>query len=109
VFERVGLALFAHQVLDDADSFKLPNAHIRLHGIESPEIGQMCLDGEGKWFSCGVRHGGDGQKHRGARGGALAATITDGLAREAMLKIADGYDKLAERAAHREIGDPPVA
>jgi hypothetical protein len=39
---------------------------------------------------------------------ALAESITDGPARAAMLKIADGYDKLAERAAHREIGDPPV-
>ncbi len=39
----------------DGDTIKILNYKIRLHGIDSPEINQLCLDKNNKQWQCGIR------------------------------------------------------
>ncbi len=42
-------------VLRDGDSFTLDARDYRLHGIDAPELGQVCKDNLGKDWACGKR------------------------------------------------------
>jgi len=38
----------------DGDTVQIGTAKIRLEGIDSPETDQLCLDGQGKRWTCGI-------------------------------------------------------
>ena len=38
----------------DGDTIKINNFKIRLHGIDAPEMGQICLDKQKKPYDCGL-------------------------------------------------------
>jgi endonuclease YncB( thermonuclease family) len=41
--------------LIDGDTIEVAGTTVRLHGIDAPETGQRCEDGDGRDFPCGVR------------------------------------------------------
>ena len=52
---RVELSLADEVIVHDGHSLTLGNARYRLHGIDAPEIDQVCLDENGGVWACGVR------------------------------------------------------
>jgi endonuclease YncB( thermonuclease family) len=48
-------SLAAEVVIHDGDSLTLGNARYRLHGIDAPELDQVCLDENGRVWPCGVQ------------------------------------------------------
>lgn len=40
--------------VSDDDTVTVSGARIRLHGIDAPEIDQVCLSGTGKTYACGI-------------------------------------------------------
>jgi endonuclease YncB( thermonuclease family) len=45
----------ADVIVHDGDSLTLGNARYRLHGIDSPELDQVCLDENGGVWACGIQ------------------------------------------------------
>ena len=46
--------LAAEVIIHDGDSLTFGNARYRLHGIDAPELDQVCLDENGGVWACGV-------------------------------------------------------
>ena len=42
-------------IITDGDTIKFNNKKIRLHGIDTPEIKQLCKNKEGKDYKCGIK------------------------------------------------------
>ena len=47
--------LSGHARLVDGDTIEVAGQLVRLHGIDAPETGQQCFDGDGDAFPCGAR------------------------------------------------------
>lgn len=47
--------LFAITKITDADSLRSGEIRIRLHGIDAPEMKQLCEDKEGQTYRCGLQ------------------------------------------------------
>ena len=52
---RVEPSLSDEVIVHDGHSLTLGNARYRLHGIDAPEIDQVCLDENGGVWACGVQ------------------------------------------------------
>jgi endonuclease YncB( thermonuclease family) len=48
-------SLAAEVIVHDGHSLTLENARYRLHGIDAPEVDQVCLDENGDVWACGVQ------------------------------------------------------
>jgi endonuclease YncB( thermonuclease family) len=48
-------SLAADVIIHDGDSLTLGNARYRLHGIDAPELDQVCLDENGGVWACGIQ------------------------------------------------------
>jgi endonuclease YncB( thermonuclease family) len=49
---KAALTGVAHIV--DGDTITINGTRIRLEGIDAPETDQICLDGKGKQWTCGI-------------------------------------------------------
>lgn len=47
-------SLSGHARLIDGDTIEVAGRDVRLHGIDAPETGQSCFDGDGREYRCGA-------------------------------------------------------
>jgi endonuclease YncB( thermonuclease family) len=76
----------------EADHIVIGNNRIRLYGIDAPSVDQLCLDGKGERWSCGVAARDELTKHTEGRNWTCHLSQTDRRGRSMARCEVDGED-----------------